>query len=464
MFNHVQIRPVEKLLVLLICGIVFNSCQNSSHDSRESNFSKQTWVDSIDLYLNAMGENKHFNGQVLIGNSKDKLFFKSYGFSDRENKVGISDSSKFLIGSITKTFTAACILILQEQGKLSIKDSLYKYFPDFKRSKDISLENLMMHTSGIRDYHELNTWKSESMQDLPVDYTISQLSKSSLRFEPGSDFRYSNTGYILLGLIIEKVSGLSFEAFLQKEILSKLSLKETGVIENDKDISNLAKPYKSTPRGVKPADWINYKQPFTSGNMYSTCTDLKTFTYAIVENKLLPTKYNELIFNTKEPYGFGWGTRQFEDYVAFGHHGAMNGYSGSITYLPQDDVFVCFLTNDDNTPRNKVFNDLIKMLKHDSIVIPRKINYVEHRVENLKKHEGSYLIKQGDTIRIRRRGNQLFLKETGQEEMELYAVDSNSYKFNILEFEVRFDQIRNNQAHRLYLTNSQATEAIRIKD
>ena len=204
---------------------------------------------------------------------------KSFGLSDKETGVENFDSTKFLIGSITKPFTALGILILEKEGKLKLNDKLSKYFPNFQSADIITIENLLTHTSGISDYKSLPDWKEDSQSDLTIPQTvITKMSTQPLLFLPGSKFRYSNVGYVLLGLIIEEESGQSFANFIQEKILSSLNLKNTGIINNTSDVPCLANGYTSNPRETIKAEYINYNQPFSSGNMYSTTYDLWLFT------------------------------------------------------------------------------------------------------------------------------------------------------------------------------------------
>lgn len=457
---------MPKLNILFLFPFVFillitSSCNEVSNEQKEAALSplQQT----IDDYLQAHYTNGRFNGSVLIGTGDSIIYQKSFGLADRENGLQNSDSTIFLIGSITKPFTALGILLLEQEGKLSLNDSISQYFPDFPDGDKVTIHHLLTHTSGIKDYHTLADWKEDSQRDITPQYTISRMAKQPYDFEPGTSFRYSNTGYILLGLIIEKVSGASFEQFIHNEILEPLELKNTGIIANKKAIQLLAKGYTSTPLKSKIADYINHNQPFSSGNMYSTPTDLWNFTKAVMHGELLSIEKTKEIFeNNTGYYGYGWGIRNFNGLKSYGHHGGMNGYVGSIAWLPENEVFICFLTNDDNTPKSTIANDLASIVRGNEVDIPSKINIQPLTTEIIKTVSGDYLIKKSDTLHVFAVNDKLFLQETGQSRHELFYIGEYGFTMSLLEFGVQFSEISNNKAQVISFTGQSNLSAKRI--
>jgi CubicO group peptidase (beta-lactamase class C family) len=320
------------------------------------------FTDKLDSYLESRAKSKRFNGNILIAQGDSILYRKSYGLAQRQFAIPNSDSTKFLIGSITKPFTAYAVLLLVQQQKLTLNSTLDKFFPSFPNAQNVTIHHLLTHTSGIRDYHVLSNWRADSKRDITPQYVVKRMAEQPYRFEPGTNFRYSNTGYILLGLIIEQVTQQSFASFLQDAIFTPLGLDDTGVINNNTIVLYLAEGYTSTLRTTRRADYINYNQPFASGNMYSTPYDLCKFTQAVMNSTLLPIDVTEQIFtNNSGRYGYGWGIRSFTS-KACGHHGGMNGFIGSITYIPESKMFLCFLTTDDNTPKYSITEDIVALV------------------------------------------------------------------------------------------------------
>lgn len=343
-----------KTTYIIFIFIIFISCKKDNNSELEN---------KINNYILSHIENNKFNGNLFITKGDEIIFNKSYGYANREFNILNNDSTKFLIGSITKPFTAAAILILEKQNKLNLNDKLNKYFPDFPKADSVTIYQLLTHTSGITDYHSFPDWVENSKKDLTPYFTIERIKEHPYIFSPGERFSYTNSGYILLGLIIEKITNKTFYEFINEEIINKLNLKNTGIINNTDIINNLANGYYSDYLETRKADYINYYQPFASGNMYSNVYDLWEFNKAIFNNKLFSKEKTKEIFeNNNGQYGYGWGIRDFDGIKAYGHWGGMNGFIGAITYIPEDDYFICFLTNDDNTPKVKINKDLVNIL------------------------------------------------------------------------------------------------------
>lgn len=419
----------------------------------------------IDNYIKSWHDNSKFNGNLLISKGDSILYSNSFGLANRELGVNNTDSTKFLIGSITKTFTALAVLILEEEGKLRLSDKLSKYFPEFQSSDRITINHLLTHTSGISDYKILADWKEDSKSDSTTpQITVSKMSDQPLLFEPGKKFRYSNVGYILLGLIIEKTSETSFENFIKEKILDPLGLRNTGVIDNKTIVPNAANGYKTNPRETFKAEYINYNQPFTSGNMYSTTNDLLKFTRSVVDGILISKEKTKEIFESGEYYGYGWGIRNFDGIRAYGHYGGMNGFVSSVIYIPKEEYFICFLTNNDNTPKVRITADLIALLQGQDIPLAHKTPI---RILSEKRRDqvvGSYKIKNKGVLHVFKEDHQLYLQENDQEKHELFAYDDYKFSFELLEFDVMFEILEDDKTQLLkFVGRDTILSAERIK-
>jgi CubicO group peptidase (beta-lactamase class C family) len=407
-------------------------------------------VDKVEQYIKAHFNNSKFNGNVLITKGDSVLYSNSFGLTDRESNIKHTDSTKFLIGSITKPFTALAILILEKEGKLNLEDKLSKYFPSFESAAKITIDQLLTHTSGIADYRILSDWKADSKSDNTTPHsTVAKMSKKPLLFEPGERFRYSNVGYILLGLIIEKVSEQSFANFIQEKILTPLELKNTGVINNKSIVSNLASGYITNPRETLKAEYINYKQPFTSGNIYSTTHDLWKFTQAVMLGKLISVEKTEQIFESGPNYGYGWGIRNFEGIKAYGHYGGMNGFVGAITFIPEGEYFIYLLTNDDNTPKVRITTDLVSMILGKDIPLPEKTKLIDLSQKASQEIIGNYLVKDADTMKVFENNGKLYIQENGQVKHEMFPYNNYKFSFDLLEFNAVFENLENDKTQLL---------------
>jgi len=447
-------RFLQTLIFLILIGFTF-SCTNPNKKLSEPSQNLKTKVDE---YLLSLAQNNKFNGVAIISKNDSILYKGQMGFANRKSKKAFSDSSIFLIGSITKTFTATSILLMVDAGKISLNDQLSLFFPDFPKANQVTIKQLLTHTSGIRDYHEFKNWKKQSQfKSLTPKQVIDSILINPFRFEPNEKFSYSNSGYILLGLIIEKVSGLTFSEFITQNIAKPLQLSNTGVCINGAEPNQLVEGYRTNPKGVYNPDWINFNQPFSSGNMYSNLADLKVFTQALFKGKLISKELVELLkFDNSGSYGFGWGIRNIDSLRFYGHMGAMNGFVGAINYLPEEDLFIGYLTNDDNTPRSTVSNNLTKLAKGKIVAYEKFKTYKNLSKDSLQKYQGNYVIKEGDTLKTFLVDNNLFLQETGQQSHEMFYLKNHAFDFEILEFEVVFEELKNNRfQYLLFMRNNE---------
>jgi len=414
------------------------------------NMDHELFTHKLDQYLLRHIGNKKFNGNILIAKGDSVLYSKSFGWVNRELGVVNTDSTKFLIGSITKPFTALSVLILEEEGKLNLSDKLSKYFPNFPSADSISIEHLLTHTSGISDYKSLPDWKEDSKSDITTPLTtIDKMSSLPLLFPPGSKYRYSNVGYILLGLIIEQVSNQSFDSFVEEKILIPLELHNTGIINNKDIVSNIANGYSTTPKEISKAEYINYMQPFSSGNMFSTNHDLWKFTTAVMSSRLVSLEKTKQIFDSGKYYGYGWGIRDFEGIKAYGHYGGMNGFVGAITYIPDGEYFISFLTNDNNTPKIRITNDLVSIIQGEDTPLPLETKLIQLPLKTRQQITGDYLIQNGAILKVFEQDGKLYLQENGQAKHEMYPFDNNKFSLSLLEFNVVFENFSNDKTQTL---------------
>lgn len=265
---------------------------------------------------------KNFNGTVLIATAGKIDFISAVGLADRIMNSKILPNSKFKIASITKTFTAVIILKLYEQGKIDITATIGKYFPEYKgegRDK-VTIHQLLTYSSGIANELEKGGLKSYQ-SPLSLDEYINKYCSGNLECEPGTKSVYANTEYIILGKIIEKVSGKSFEAVLQKEILSPLKMKNSGIANSKKTIAGSVKSYRQdeTSKEFKPDEPYLVENYFASGAMYSTAEDLLKFDNAIFSNNILQPKTTDLMLKFYPELGstaYGmWGSDGYGNFA-----------------------------------------------------------------------------------------------------------------------------------------------------
>jgi CubicO group peptidase (beta-lactamase class C family) len=309
-------------------------------------------VSEIDTHLNTLVHLGSFSGSVLIARNGEVLLSKGYGFADREQKSPNTPKTKFRLGSITKPFTAMAIIILEAQGKLDVQDHICSYLSECPEAWEaITIHHLLTHTSGIPNFTDFPDYRRTSATPSPPEETINRFKDKPLDFRPGESWSYSNSGYILLGQIIERVSSQSYEAFLQEHIFTPLQMTDTGYDHNQDD---LAVGYKDI---FSKADFIDMSIPYAAGGLYSTVEDLYRWDQAFYTKQLLQQDYIDQIFaahvaipnSDGMAYGYGWIIGLEDSRQIITHGGGINGFVTNIARYPQDKTVIIILSNQQYT-------------------------------------------------------------------------------------------------------------------
>lgn len=309
-------------------------------------------------------ENPALHGTVLIARKGEILLYKAYGLSDAEKGTKNTIHTKFIIGSITKQFTAMAIMQLYARGLLDLHDTLSKYIPDFPRGGDITLLDLLTQTSGIIDYYndEPPLISTIPFEKLSQSYLIEQLKASPLKFEPGEKYSYSNSNYLILSYIIEKVSGMGYGDYLSRYIFEPLGMKNTGVYDINDPPADMAAGHVDNETPIRYAiggDDEEYAKSaaagYGAGGMYSTVGDLYLWDEALSTQTLLPKEYMEMIFKPSVPvpgpvipcaYGYGWVIENDPDCgTVYRHTGSLAGFRAYNGLFPDKDITVITLFN-----------------------------------------------------------------------------------------------------------------------
>ena len=266
------------------------------------NVRAQEVVSRIDGYMNAAAQSGTFSGAILIAREGKVLINKGYGMASLELGVANTPEMKYRIGSLTKQFTAMAVLILQEHGRLNVQDSVCKYVsecpPDWAA---ITIHHLLTHTSGIPELLSLPEFQTTLALPSPVSRTVERFRNKPLEFRPGEKFKYSNSGYILLAYIIERITGQPYEDFLKDNIFEPLKMMNTGSDHNERIIKNRAAGYSKKGNEVVNAAYIDMSIPTGGGSLYSTTGDLFLWDQALYANKLITKKSSEIMFAKSIP-------------------------------------------------------------------------------------------------------------------------------------------------------------------
>lgn len=271
---------------------------------------------------------------VLIKHKGEVIYHKGFGMANVEQNVKMDAGQVFRIGSITKQFTACAILKLAEEGKLSLADDLQKYLPDYPTQEQvITIEHLLTHTSGIKSYTGLQEWTSElQRKDFKPIELIEYFKRDSLNFIPGERFMYNNSGYFILGYIIEKVSGLSYEEFIETRFFKALRMDDSRYDHPEEIIPMRVAGYNRDSSNLQNAKYLSMTQPFSAGSLMSTVSDLSkwyeaVFSYKVIKEESLKLAHTAFELNNGKStgYGYGWFIGNRLDRPTIVHGGGING-------------------------------------------------------------------------------------------------------------------------------------------
>lgn len=394
----------------------------------------------LDNYAQAEYKVKEFNGSILMMQNGKAIYKNSFGMADREWNIPNTADTKFRIGSVTKQFTAACILLLAEQGKLSVDDKLSKYIPDYPKGDSITIHMLLNHTSGIKNYTDLPEFWPKAILPLSTDSMIALFKNKPLDFSPGTKWNYSNSGYFLLGVIVEKVSGKKFTVYLEENIIQKAGLKNTGIDRLDSVLAFRAKGYGKNRQGVwQQAMYISMEGPYSAGAMVSTVEDLYLWTKVLHNNQVLSAASTQKMMTPyMDKYGYGIGVDSLKTHKRVSHSGGIPGFASYLAYYPADDLCVVVISNNGSnaTALGTALSSIMFDLPVQIPYIPKEVN-IDAAV--LDTYVGKYIAT--GPIELIKKNNKLYRHREGAPDIELkpesktrffYADDSGRF----IEFEV----------------------------
>src|SRR5262245_57893612 len=310
------VLPFSIWVILVLCAPAPTPGQSTP--AQTVSVDDQTIISQADQYLNAMVKAGWFNGSVLVARDGKVIVSKGYGMASFELEVPNTPQTKFRLGSITKPFTAMAILLLEERGKLSLQDSICKYVADCPVGwQPITIHHLLSHTSGLAKHDKAGEYLKTAMMPMTVTQLIDSFKNKPADFKPGEKFDYNNNGYILLGYVIEKVSGQSYDAFLRENVFAPLGMTNSGYDQHEPILKNRAagylRPDDRVGGGLMNAVYIDQSQSFSAGALYATTEDLLRLDQALYGDKFLSTKTQEAMFTPafgeygEAPrYGYGW--------------------------------------------------------------------------------------------------------------------------------------------------------------
>jgi D-alanyl-D-alanine carboxypeptidase len=410
----------------------------------------KNFLNKVDEMLTVLYPKNKPGAAVIVVRRGEVLFRKGYGMANLELGVKIKPEMVFRLGSITKQFTAVSILMLQHQGKLNVHNEITRFLPDFPVSgRRITIEHLLTHTSGIKSYTDMPEWLPLWRKDMSLDELITLFKNQPFDFEPGEQFRYNNSGYILLGAIIEKVSGMPYADFVQKNIFDALGMSHTLYDQTERILTGRVAGYSKGTQGYINAPYLSMFQPYAAGSLASSVDDLALWDAALYLDRLLPptdlaTAFMPFKLNNGDPtgYGYGWGISEYAGQTFIEHGGGINGFTTGGVRVPDEKVYVAVLTNLDTpdlAPDMVAFKIAAMAIGHPvkepvAIKVP---------AETLASYVGVYQINEREDRVVMFQDGKLFSQRTGGLKYEFVPVSAD--EFIIQDMQDRFVFVRDTQ-------------------
>ena len=380
--------------------------------------------DKLDTLLSTYAKLNKFNGSALVAKNGVILLNKGYGYRDATSKTPNDEQTIFQLGSITKQFTSAVILKLQEEKKLSVSDKLSKYFPGYPKGDSITIKQLLTHTSGIFNYtNDGEFMKNEMTKPATRERMLALFKDKPLDFSPGTGWNYSNSGYLLLGYIIEDVTKKTYEQAVRKYIFTPLQMTHSGFDFTDLKSSKKATGYfnlNEKENAVAPI--VDSSVSFSAGAIYSTTGDLYLWHKALQKNMILSKEQQEMAYTpVKNNYGYGWGIDSIDGRRRVSHGGGIPGFVTNISRVPQDDICIVLLSNASDPTLQDIAGNIYAVLYGKQYEIPKEKTVIKLPVEKLKEYEGEYEINKDLHVIINVKDGELVASPTGQPTSVLLA-------------------------------------------
>lgn len=394
----------------------------------------------MDAYLAAAHKIGRFSGSVLVAHKGKVVLNKGYGMANYELDVPNTPGTKFRLGSVTKQFTAMVILQLEERGKLKVTDTVKAFFPDYPSGEKITLHHLLTHTSGIPSLTGFPDYTKTQMLYTPALKSVEKFKNLPLEFAPGEKFSYSNSGYILLGAVIEKAAGRSYEDVLREFVLQPIGMDDTGYDHAELVLKNRASGYEFPGDTLANAPYIDMSIPHAAGALYSTTLDLYKWDRALYTDKLLSKASRDRMFTPfKSGYAYGWFIGDVAKRKVIRHGGGIDGFTTDITRFPDDDACVIVLNNYNSGFTSSISNAMAGHLFGQPVEFPKEKAVVKLPAAVLDTYVGEYKLADAPVVfTVRREGDGLTVQVQGQPAAPLYAESESKFFMKTVGFELSF--------------------------
>lgn len=450
------IRPVIALRCVALIFRLLSASPASAQDPAR-----------LDAAITAQAAGSHFMGSVLVAKDGAVVFEKSYGSANLEWGIPNTADTKFRIGSLTKQFTAAAILLLEERGKLKVEDPISRYLPSAPASwQAVMIHQLLNHTAGIPDYSNLPDNRVWQRSPATPEQLVAHFRDLPLEFAPGSKFRYSSSGFVLLAWIVERVSGQSYEAFLQENIFTPLAMKDSGYDSNTTLLPKRAAGYMASPAGFANAPYVDMQVPSGAGALYSTTRDLLRWTTALFGGRVLSAASLEKMTTPGgNDNGYGLVVGLVKGRKVIRHAGMIEGFSSHLAYYPDAKAVVIVLANVYGTATGELPSLLAALALGETVTLPGERKEATVPVATLQRYVGVYQLTPQITASIRLTDGRLTAQMSGQPVLPLFPESDRKFFFKVVDAQIEFASDDQGRATGLILNQGGRTmKAARISD
>jgi CubicO group peptidase (beta-lactamase class C family) len=399
---------------------------------------------NVDALMNAHVTVNGFSGTVLLAERGKPLVARGYGYANAEWQIPNTPDTKFRIGSLTKQFTSMLIMQLRERGKVRLEDSVCVYVaPCPAPWKPVTIHHLLTHTSGIPTYTGIAEWRKVNMVPKAIDEMIGFFRDLPLQWTPGEKYAYNNSGYFLLGVVIEKASGKKYEDALEEMILTPLGMTDSGYDWPGTILPRRASGYDGRGESLHNAPALDMQQPYAAGSLYSTVEDLLEWDQALYTEKLLPEAAKRIMWTPAlSSYAYGWSVPA-PGPTTYGHRrmshtGGINGFSSVIIRVPDSNVTAIVLSNNETANAGAIGRELLAIYYGQPYTVPapRMVASVDPAL--FDQYVGQYELGPGFVITVTREGNSLMAQATGQGRFEVFPESDTKFFAKVTELALTF--------------------------
>lgn len=411
--------------------------------------------DELEEYMEASVKCLDFAGSILVHKKGKILLAAGYGEADREHNVPNKPDTIFRIASITKQFTAMAIMILVDQDKLALNDKISVYLDRSPKAwQSITIKHLLCHTSGIPSYTDFPDFEKTKREPSTPEQLIARVKKMPLNFSPGRKTEYSNSGYILLGHIIEKVSGRSYEGFLQETIFGPLAMNDSGYDHPEVIMEDRARGYvRPNKNEIVNAPFIDMSLPHAAGALCSTVDDLYKWERSLSRHELIPKKLTDLMFTpVKNGFACGWMVDEQQGHKRINHAGGIDGFSTMIIRYLEEDSAVIVLSNVQSCfySAPSVAAGLSSILLGEDYQLPRVRKKISVDPKISRAYVGLYKLFDDMVLAVRQEADQLTIQAGGQPVIEIFPETETEYFVEDFDAQITFCRTGKRVSHILW--------------